>query len=106
VEDFAVANDVPLRQHGEAAFGEPRCLDIEFLVSLEVVSKGSKEFVGHDAALVVGAPALLESPAIGRFWLLYTETICSSHLYDIENLKESNRSQKALLLVAAFHDKG
>jgi len=53
VEDFAVANDVPLGQDWEAALGEPRRLDIELLVSFEVVGEFSQEFVGHDAALVV-----------------------------------------------------
>jgi len=39
VEDFAVANDVPLGQDWEAALGEPCCLDIELFVSFEVVGE-------------------------------------------------------------------
>jgi len=41
VEDFVVANDVPLGQDWEAALGEPHCLDIEFFVGFEMVSEFS-----------------------------------------------------------------
>jgi len=53
VEDFAVANDVPLGQDWEAALGEPRRLDIELFVGFEVVGEFPQELVGHDTALVV-----------------------------------------------------
>jgi hypothetical protein len=51
VEDFAVANDVSLRQDWEAALGEPRRLDIELFVGFEVVGEFSQELVGYYAAL-------------------------------------------------------
>jgi hypothetical protein len=41
VEDFAIANDVPLGQDWEAALGEPRRLDIELFVGFEVVGEFS-----------------------------------------------------------------
>jgi len=58
VEDFAVANDVPLRQHRESAFRETGRLDIEFFVRFEMVSERPEELVSYDAALVVREAAL------------------------------------------------
>ena len=42
VEDFAIANDVPLGQDWEAALGEPRRLDIELFVGFEMVTEFSQ----------------------------------------------------------------
>jgi len=53
VEDFAVANDVPLCEDRESTLRIPGRLDVELFVSFEVVGEFSQELVGHDTALVV-----------------------------------------------------
>ena len=51
MKDFAVANDVPLWKYDEAALSEPRCLDIEFFLNVEVVGEFPQELVSHDSKL-------------------------------------------------------
>ncbi len=53
MEDFAVANDVPLRKHGEAAVREPRRLDVEFFTGFEMVGQLSEELVSDETSFVV-----------------------------------------------------
>ena len=68
VEDLPVANDVPLRQHGEPTLGEPRRLDIGLHVGFEVVGELPQELVGYEESR--RKPRASARGGCQRMWLL------------------------------------
>jgi len=54
VEDFAIADDVPLCEDWEPTFRESGCLDVEFFGRLEIIGECSEELVRHKTTFVVG----------------------------------------------------
>lgn len=54
MKDLTVANDVPFGEDRESALCVPGCLDVEFLVAIDVLGELSEEIVGDDPTLVVG----------------------------------------------------